>query len=277
MKTRQINLTIEEKSQRARLNDLYQVGQTPLMLSIERSVCGCDYGATSWTTRAEVEQMISLLQLGQHAVLLDLGSGAGWPALYLSKLTGCDVVLVDLPIEGLHIARKRALQDNDPGSCWVAVADAAELPFAAASFDALCHSDLLCCLERKSNVLSDCRRVLRPGGRMVFSVISVVPDLTPADHQRAVDSGPEFIESTASYPTLLAEAGWTVIEQRDVSAEFTVLTRQRLNAEVQQRSELTAELGVTEAEEHRTRCRARLLALSDGLLKRELFIVSHDQ
>ena len=112
---------------------------------------------------------------------------------------------------------------------------------------------------------------------MVFSVISVVPDLTPADHQRAVDSGPEFIESTASYPTLLAEAGWTVIEQRDVSAEFTVLTRQRLNAEVQQRSELTAELGVTEAEEHMTRCRARLLALSDGLLKRELFIVSHDQ
>ena len=275
MKTKQINLTVEEKSQRSRLNNLYQVGQTPLMLSIERSVCGCDYGATSWTTQSEAEQMVSLLQLKRQAVLLDLGSGAGWPALYLAKLTGCDVALVDLPIEGLRIARRRALLENESSGCWVAVADAAELPFAAASFDALCHSDLLCCLKRKLKVLSDCRRVLRPGGRMVFSVISVLPGLTPADHQRAVNSGPEFIESPASYPALLAETGWTVIEQRDVTAEFTVLTRQRLNAEVHQRSDLKVEQGATEVEEHITRCRSRLLALSEGLLKRELFIVSH--
>ena len=275
MKTKQINLTVEEKSQRSRLNNLYQVGQTPLMLSIERSVCGCDYGATSWTTQSEAEQMVSLLQLRRQAVLLDLGSGAGWPALYLAKLTGCDVALVDLPIEGLRIARGRALLENESSGCWVAVADAAELPFAAASFDALCHSDLLCCLKRKLKVLSDCRRVLRPGGRMVFSVISVLPGLTPADHRRAVNSGPEFIESPASYPALLAETGWTVIEQRDVTAEFTVLTRQRLNAEVHQRSDLKVEQGATEVEEHITRCRSRLLALSEGLLKRELFIVSH--
>ena len=275
MKTKQINLTVEEKSQRSRLNNLYQVGQTPLMLSIERSVCGCDYGATSWTTQSEAEQMVSLLQLRRQAVLLDLGSGAGWPALYLAKLTGCDVALVDLPIEGLRIARGRALMENESSGCWVAVADAAELPFAAASFDALCHSDLLCCLKRKLKVLSDCRRVLRPGGRMVFSVISVLPGLTPADHRRAVNSGPEFIESPASYPALLAETGWTVIEQRDVTAEFTVLTRQRLNAEVHQRSDLKVEQGATEVEEHITRCRSRLLALSEGLLKRELFIVSH--
>ena len=275
MKTKQINLTVEEKSQRSRLNNLYQVGQTPLMLSIERSVCGCDYGATSWTTQSEAEQMVSLLQLKRQAVLLDLGSGAGWPALYLAKLTGCDVALVDLPIEGLRIARGRALLENESSGCWVAVADAAELPFAAASFDALCHSDLLCCLKRKSKVLSDCRRVLRRGGRMVFSVISVLPGLTHADHRRAVNSGPEFIESPASYPALLAETGWTVIEQRDVTAEFTVLTRQRLNAEVHQRSDLKVEQGATEVEEHITRCRSRLLALSEGLLKRELFIVSH--
>lgn len=275
MKTKQINLTVEEKSQRSRLNNLYQVGQTPLMLSIERSVCGCDYGATSWTTQSEAEQMVSLLQLKRQAVLLDLGSGAGWPALYLAKLTGCDVALVDLPIEGLRIARRRALLENESSVFWAAVADAAELPFAAASFDALCHSDLLCCLKRKLKVLSDCRRVLRPGGRMVFSVISVLPGLTPADHRRAVNSGPEFIESPASYPALLAETGWTVIEQRDVTAEFTVLTRQRLNAEVHQRSDLKVEQGATEVEEHITRCRSRLLALSEGLLKRELFIVSH--
>lgn len=272
-----MNLTTEEKSQRSRLNDWYQLGQSPLMLSIERSVCGCDYGATSWTTQAEAQEMASLLQLERQTMLLDLGSGSGWPALYMAKITGCDIALVDLPVEGLRIARTRIQQDNNSGACWVAVADAAELPFGAATVDALCHADLLCCLRRKVEVLSDCRRVLRPGGRMVFSVISVVPGLAPADHVRAVTSGPEFIESQASYPVLLAEAGWTVIEQRDITREFTVLTRQRLNAELKQRSKLEVQTNATEVEERITRGRSRSLALSDGLLKRELFIVSHDQ
>ena len=120
-----MNLTTEEKSQRSRLNDWYQLGQSPLMLSIERSVCGCDYGATSWTTQAEAQEMASLLQLERQTMLLDLGSGSGWPALYMAKITGCDVALVDLPVEGLRIARTRAQQDSNSGACWVAVADAA--------------------------------------------------------------------------------------------------------------------------------------------------------
>jgi hypothetical protein len=112
---------------------------------------------------------------------------------------------------------------------------------------------------------------------MVFTVISVVQGLAPVDHVRAVTSGPEFIESQASYPVLLAEAGWTVIEQRDITREFTVLTRQRLTAELKQRSKLEAQTNATEVEERIAGGRSRLLALSDGLLKRELFIVSHDQ
>jgi hypothetical protein len=31
----------------------FRRAQTPLMLDLERAVCGCDYGATGWTTRDE--------------------------------------------------------------------------------------------------------------------------------------------------------------------------------------------------------------------------------
>ena len=79
------------------------------------------------------------------------------------------------------------------GTCWVAVADAAGLPFRAASFDALSHSDVLCCLREKRAVLQACRRVIRGAGRMVFSVISVAPGLLSGDYARAVANGPEFI------------------------------------------------------------------------------------
>jgi hypothetical protein len=40
------------------------------------------------------------LHLSAADRLLDLGSGRGWPGLYLAARTGCAVVLTDLPLEG---------------------------------------------------------------------------------------------------------------------------------------------------------------------------------
>ena len=68
------------------------------MLAIERRVCGCDYGGSSWTTRTESELIISLLGLRPGVRLLDLGAGSGWPGLHIAKTSGCDVVLVDLGV-----------------------------------------------------------------------------------------------------------------------------------------------------------------------------------
>ena len=48
----------EEQAQTERLNELYVRAQSPVMLSIERSVCGCDYGSSSWTTLAEAQQIV---------------------------------------------------------------------------------------------------------------------------------------------------------------------------------------------------------------------------
>ena len=70
------------------------------MRDLERSVCGCAYGSTSWTTRWEAERIAQLLELRPAAKLLDVGAGTGWPGLYLAELTGCDVVVVDAPLGG---------------------------------------------------------------------------------------------------------------------------------------------------------------------------------
>jgi ubiquinone/menaquinone biosynthesis C-methylase UbiE len=69
---------------------------------------------------------------------LDLGAGPGWPGLYLAKLSGCEIALVDLPLAGLQIAAERAAKDCIKACC-IAVADAAVLPFRNASFDAVGH------------------------------------------------------------------------------------------------------------------------------------------
>ena len=106
----------------------YQTSQNEVMLEIERAVCGCDYGGTSWTTRREAERVGELLGLNPGTRFLDVGAGAGWPGLYLARITGCDVTLVDVPLEGLRIANARAVAEQLAGECRVIAADGAALP-----------------------------------------------------------------------------------------------------------------------------------------------------
>jgi len=155
---------------------------------------------------------------------LDVGAGAGWPGLYFAKETGCDAVLVDLPLSGLLAATKRAAQDRISDHCRVAVADGSRMPFRDGSFDAVSHSEVLCCLEDKRGVLEACRRVIRDDGRMVFTVIWITPGLSRADHKRALEAAPEFGESETDYPTLLAQTGWTVTDCLDVSEVYGAST-----------------------------------------------------
>ena len=123
------------------------------MRDLERSVCGCDYGSTSWTTRREAGRIAHLLELRPAEKLLDVGAESGWPGLYLAHLTGCDVVLVDLPLAALRTALECASADSLSQRCEVVAADGAALPFEDASFDALIHSDVLCCTPDKLAVL----------------------------------------------------------------------------------------------------------------------------
>lgn len=254
-----------------RFSKKYEHAQSDVMREIERTVCGCDYGATSWTTREEARAVADMLALRPDRRLLDVGAGSGWPGVYLAKETGCDIVLTDLPLTGLRSAMKRAAADRIAGSCWAAVAAGSALPFERASFDAIAHSDVLCCLPEKQAVLESCRRVLRPHGKMVFSVISIMPGLSAAEHERAAASGPPFVEADASYPEMLHHSGWTITDHRDLTGAYQESVGRALD-KLKSRAEDVAKLfGDEQASDERARRRATLSALESGLLRRELF------
>ena len=249
----------------------YELGRSAAMRDLERTVLGCDYGGTSWTTRREAGRIAELLGLRPGVRLLDVGAGAGWPGLYLAQVTGCDVVLADLPLVGLQIALERAAADGFEKRCGVVVADGAALPFGENSFDALSHSDVLCCMPAKLSMLQACRRVACTGARMVFSVIAPAASLSASERQIAIESGPEFVDVDADYALLLEQSGWRVQERIDVTAEIaqsirTSLERMKLRAEA-----LTKVLGVDEFSGRVTRREATLAAIDRGLLKREIF------
>ncbi|MBT5195372.1 MAG: methyltransferase domain-containing protein [Rhodospirillaceae bacterium] len=263
----------QEQAQTERFASSYERHQSPVMHRVERRVWGCDYGGTSWTTRDEADRIAGLLELRPGLRILDLGSGSGWPALYWAAATGCDAVLTDLPLTGLRIAAARAASDRPPGNCWFSVADGTALPFADDSFEAISHSDVLCCLSDKAGALQSCARVLGPNGRMVFSVIYIAPNLSGAAYDRAEDAGPPCVEAEADYPTLLNRTGWRIAGQIDVTENFAETIRRLIREEEHESEAMAVLFGEMALAERWAGHRLKLAALEDGLLRREIFNV----
>ncbi len=111
---------------------------------LERIVIGGDFGANGYTTVEQAGLLAQRLDLRAGNRLLDVGSGRGWPGLYLAKITGCSVVLIDIPEEGLATARRRAAAEGLAERSQAVVSSARRLPFRNECLDAVVHTDVLC-------------------------------------------------------------------------------------------------------------------------------------
>jgi SAM-dependent methyltransferase len=134
----------DEAQARALFQERYRTTPSLLAGQIEQRVIGGDWGANGYTTMSQADTLARELHLSAGDRLLDLGSGRGWPGLYLAARTGCAVVLTDLPLEGLRVAAARAASEGLAVRAGVVAAAASGLPFRAGSFDAVIHTDVLC-------------------------------------------------------------------------------------------------------------------------------------
>ncbi len=110
---------------------------------------------------------------------------------------------------------------------------------------------------------------------MAFVTIFVAPGLTPSEYRRALRSGPTYVSSRRrDHGELLASAGFSRVEETDLTAEFLV-TGGGWEAE---RDELAAERGAAEGEaafeERQSDLDVQSSAIEAGLLRRSLFVCS---
>lgn len=92
---------------------------------------------------------------GPDSRLLDVAAGAGETARYLRRTLGCQV-------SGLDSDPSRTCPEVRPGQ-------AQALPFPGGTFDGVLIECALSQMEQPEAVLSECVRVLRPGGWLVLS------------------------------------------------------------------------------------------------------------
>lgn len=111
---------------------------------IEERVIGAVWGANGYTTVAQADELSRCLDLGRGRRLLDVGTGRGWPGVYLAATSGCALVGTDMPLDALAAAARRAAAEDAGDRVAVVVAAGADQPFRQASFDAVVHTDVLC-------------------------------------------------------------------------------------------------------------------------------------
>src|SRR5262249_15476500 len=97
--------------------------------------------------------------------VLDIAAGSGNAAIQ-AAMRGADVVASDLTPELFEPGRRRAA-DNGVELEWVE-ADAEELPFEDASFDAAISTFGIMFAPRQSVAASELARVVKPGGRIAL-------------------------------------------------------------------------------------------------------------
>jgi len=263
----------DEKEARARFAERYVVPTPLTMADIERRVLGEGkaWGVNGYTTVAQADALGRALELGPGRCLLDVGTGRGYPGLYLAAKTGCSVVGTDLPHEPLVAAiRKAGREQLESRAAFVAAGGRAQ-PFREGSFDAVVLTDVLCCLRAKLAVLRSLKRLLRPGGRIALTTIYVTAGLPPAARRRANRSGPRAVASRAAPPQLLASAGFVDIDEVDLTPEFATTGQAWVEQWDQNADELIHLEGLAAFGERQRGRRMQLCAIEDGLLRRGLF------
>ena len=130
------NLSEGQPPVHERYADRYARDQSVAM-SVAAEVCGHELAESGYTTRIQVDRLVSELELGISPLVLDVGSGRGWPAAYVADVRpNWRVIASDVPTGGLALIR--------PSVSGAVGASAAALPFHDHVFDAVLHTDVFC-------------------------------------------------------------------------------------------------------------------------------------
>jgi SAM-dependent methyltransferase len=156
-----------------------------LAAELRREVYGEDIGQQGWRTAAEQAEIADLLRPGPDSHILDVACGAGGPSLALVEGTGCRLTGLDAEAAGIAHAQAQASTRGLAGRATFAVLDCGgRLPFEDGTSDAVLCVDAINHLPDRFATLAEWARLLRPGGRLLFSDPAV---LTGAVTKSALD------------------------------------------------------------------------------------------
>ena len=220
-------------------NSTYGNFEEQIMAEIRSEIYGEDIGQNSWITAEEYDEFYGWLRLSPHAHVLEVASGSGGPSLYLARKFGCRITGIDINENGIEQANKAAQAADVSGATYMLADVSQRLPFEDDTFDAVMCMDSMNHFPDRLGVLREWRRVLKSGGRIVFTDPVVITGPVTNEELAARSSIGFFIFMPLDWTErLIAESGLRLIQRTDVTANIELTSGRRYAARAQRREAL---------------------------------------
>src|SRR5262249_35851209 len=151
--------------------------------------------------------------------------GSGGYAVYLAKSVGCRIVGLDINAEGVRNANALAKEAKLDTKAQFQQFDVSQpLLEQDGAFDAVYSNDVLCHVQLRAKVFANLFRVLKPGGRFLFSDALVIGGLVSHEEIAIRSSiGMYFFSPPGENERLIRQAGFKLLEARDTTESAATL------------------------------------------------------
>ena len=221
-----------------------------LYAEIRASTYDRDIGQNGWLTEAEQNLFLEWLRLEPDDRMLDVACGSGGPTLRIAETTGCRVDGIDIHGDAVQTAQSTAKDRGLASRATFHQADvSAGLPFEDETFDAVICIDAINHLPDRTSVLKEWHRVLKTGGRLVFTdPIVVTGPLTDEEIAIRASIGFFIFVPDGSDDAMLETAGFNVQHKEDRTENMAEMARRWGEARAEREAALREIEGDTDYE-----------------------------
>ncbi len=208
------------------LNKLEQTGADTSILTVELLQ---HHDQDHFGGLAATDALARHAKINKSTHVLDLCCGLGGPARYLAYHHGCRVTGVDMNTDRLagavRLTERTKLQDR----VLFHHANALQTGLADETFDVIVSQEAFCHIPDKKTLIAECVRLLKPGGRIVYTDILARNSMTNEIRSRLEN---EMVFSELStleqYCHLLEGKSCQVVEVEDLSDDWAQILIDRL-------------------------------------------------
>lgn len=208
------------------LNKLEQTGADTSILTVELLQ---HHDQDHFGGLAATDALARHAKINESTHVLDLCCGLGGPARYLAYHHGCRVTGVDMNTDRLagavRLTERTKLQDR----VLFHHANALQTGLADETFDVIVSQEAFCHIPDKKTLIAECVRLLKPGGRIVYTDILARNSMTNEIRSR-LENEMAFSELSTleQYCHLLEEKSCPVVEVEDLSDDWAQILIDRL-------------------------------------------------
>lgn len=219
----------------------YKNVRNTLYSEVRAHAYGVDHGQAGWMTPERQDDYIRRAGITADSVVVDIACGTGRSAIEMMRKTGCKAIGFEINADAVAFATEAAAEAGFADRSDFQCADAAlPLPLADASVDVVLCIDAITHLLGRDKVMADWFRVLKPGGRLLFTdAMTLTGVITNEEIDTRTAIGLFQIVPPGWDDGLLEGAGFRIVTKDDISEDIVAVSRRWREARAERAEALT--------------------------------------